>query len=126
MKAVIYLTKRTMFMWPQIYVEDLVKKLEVRDFDVSIISDDTPDEIAKREIKSSRYLIGVPNRFERYAEDTEVIRLLGATKEGKGVVSTVQCAGCLENVQDSMDCLWEDTLCMWEITPNDILEAACL
>lgn len=126
MKAVLYLTRRVRFEWPKMYVEELLRKLADRGFKISIISDDTDEKTAKQEIQSSTLFIGVPNKFDKFVGETKRIRLLGATKEGEGVVSTVQCAGCVENIKDSIDCLWEDVICMYEITPNDVLEAACL
>lgn len=126
MKATLYITKRVRFQWPNFYVLELVEKLNDRGFKVSVISDDTEEGIAKREIESSDLYVGVPNKFDKYGGKGKRIRLLGATKEGEGVVSSVQCAGCVENIKDSIDCLWEDSLCMYEITPNDVLEAACL
>lgn len=126
MKAVIYVTKRVMYKWPQMYIDELVAKLQRRDYDVSVISDDTIRKIAKREIESADLFIGVPNKFDELCDKAKRIRLLGATTEGEGVVSSVQCAGCVENQGNPIDCMWSDELCMYEITPNDILEDACI
>jgi len=114
-----------MYKWPQPYVSELVRKLDLLGYEVSIISDDTIKKIAKREIGQADLFVGVPNKFDELPTEAKRIRLLGATTEGEGVKSTVQCVGCVENLGNPIDCLWADELCMHEITPNDILEVMC-
>lgn len=125
MKATLYLTRRVKYEWPQMYVDELVLKLDKKGYSTSIISDDTPEDVASKEITESELFIGVPNKFDSYACKGKRIKLLGATIKGEGAKSTVQCAGCVDKLDNMVDCLWQDELCMLEITPNDILEVAC-
>ena len=127
MKVTVYLTHRVGYSWPQAYINELGRKLNERGYHVSVISDDTPDEIARREINDSNFFVGVPNRFDAYnPPGTKRVVLYGAKKGSDGVTSSVQCAGCFDNCENVVDCLFQDELCMKEITPNDILEFMCL
>lgn len=124
MKVVLYLTHRVMFKWPQEYINDFARKANASGFDVNIISDDTDVSVAKREIETADFFVGVKSPFDWIIPKGERIYFSGAKKSG-GIQSPIQCAGCIDNMEDIMDCLWEDNLCMWEITPNDILEVMC-
>ena len=55
------------------------------------------------------------------SEGKRTISLQGSDFKGEGVKSTMQCAGCRQNMENVIDCLWEDEICMYEITPNDVL-----
>jgi ADP-heptose:LPS heptosyltransferase len=127
MKIAIYPTEKIFQKWPDSYWGELTDKLLKLKHRVFILSDDNPHEKNDEILSDCDLYIGAPGQYYDLAKEKgiQVIGLLGATKKGEGVVSTTACAGCLDIMENVVDCNWQDDLCMLEITPNDVLEAVC-
>lgn len=142
MKIAIHLTERVMFQWPLTYWVELVRKLTDLGHDVYALSDepnvtnqsDNPkfharlhlsDEESRKVISECDVFIGVPLKYHDMAKDLGVrtIALLGATFKGDGVKTTMICGGCLDKLENKVDCNFEDEICYSEITPNDVIAA---
>ena len=122
MNLVLYLTNRIKYKWPKEYSEEFIEKLKTRGHNISIISDDTEEQKAKSVIYECDYFIGVKGPFDEFPSCGKRVFIRAASSQGEGPLSTMQCAGCEEKLPGRVDCLWEDELCMKEVTPNDVLE----
>jgi ADP-heptose:LPS heptosyltransferase len=144
MKVCIHLTEKVTYVWPIEYWVELIHKLTKDGHEVYAVSDEynvkiedknpllfdrlnLSDELSKQVIAKCDVFVGAPLKYYYMAREVGVktVGLLGATLKGEGVESTTQCAGCREHIEHVNDCIWEDTLCMHEITPNMVLEAVC-
>jgi len=132
-----------MFDWPLIYWKELLGKLTAAGHDVFLFSDEAtvqikdsnpklhdrlhlPDEESEAEIGKCDLFIGFPLKYADMAKrrGVKVILLLAATKHGSGVRSSAPCGGCIDNLSGQNDCMFGgDLLCLWEITPNDVMAA---
>lgn len=140
MRIAAHLTEKLMYRWPVSYWVELIHKLTKQGHHVYAVSDEytvaikddnpllhnclhLPDEQTEKVIAGCDLYIGVPGKYYDMAKrnGVRVVGLLGATKKGEGVVSSSQCAGCTDLMPNRIDCLWADELCMFEITPNDVL-----
>lgn len=140
MKIAAHLTEKVMFRWPVGYWVELIHKLTKAGHDIYCFSDEytvdikdnnprlhnrlhLSDEDSEKEIAKCDVFIGPPLKYYDMAKRNglELVGLLAATLNGEGVKSTTQCAGCLDNLQGMIDCLWKDEICLLEITPNDVM-----
>lgn len=123
MIVALYVSKQVFRKWPDEYVKELVGKLIARGDRVFIVEDDAPenDEV----ITNCDLFVGVPGEYAELAKakGKRVVLLLGPTLQGDGVKSTIICAGCLDKLGMLPDCFFKDEICMYEITPNDVLGA---
>jgi len=127
MRVAIYHSDKIFHRWPESYVGELAQKLLDRGHRVFIVKDDSPKETNEKVISECDCFVGAPGEYYAIAKEKglRVIGLLGATKKGEGVVSSIACAGCMDVMDNLMDCMWHDDLCMAEITPNDVLGVLC-
>jgi ADP-heptose:LPS heptosyltransferase len=123
MIVALYVSKRVFRAWPDEYVKELVGKLIARGDRVFIVEDDAPEN--EDVITNCDLFVGVPGEYAELAKakGKRVIHLLGPTLRGEGVVSPIICAGCLDKMEGKQDCFFGDEICMYEITPNDVLGA---
>lgn len=142
MKIAIHLTERVMYAWPLEYWIELVKKLTDLGHELYALSDEPnvknesknpkfhdrlnlPDDESRKVLAECDLFIGPPLKYYRMAEElgVRVIGLLGATFKGEGVRTTNICGGCLDKLENKVDCVFYDELCYHEITPNDVIAA---
>lgn len=123
MKIAIYPTEKIFSKWPDSYWGELTDKLLKKGHRVFIINDENPKDKNDEILSDCDLYIGAPGEYYDLARDKciRVIGLLGATRNGEGVISTAPCAGCIDVMPDVVDCIWHDDLCMMMITPNDII-----
>jgi ADP-heptose:LPS heptosyltransferase len=144
MKVAIHLTERVTYRWPIEYWVELIGKLTKAGHEVYAVSDEPnvriedknpllfdrtqlSDELSKTVIAKCDVFVGAPLKYYKMAKELNVraIALLGSTFKGDGVKTSAQCGGCRDNMENVNDCLFEDELCFWEITPNDVMEVLC-
>ena len=144
MKVAIHLTEKITFKWPIDYWVELIRKLTKAGHEVYALSDEynikiedknpllfdrlnMDDELSEKVIAQADVFVGVPGKYFQMARKvgTRAIALLGSSHDGEGVRSSMPCSPCRGNIENVNDCIWEDELCMWEITANDVLEAIC-
>jgi len=144
MKVAIHLTERVTYRWPIEYWVELIRKLTAKGYEVYAVSDEPnvriddknpllfdrlhlSDDLSKKAIAKCDAFVGAPLKYYDMAKEVGVrtIGLLCSTLKGDGVKTTVPCAGCRENMQNINDCIYEDELCGYELTPNDVLEVLC-
>lgn len=142
MRIVVHLTERIMFQWPLTYWTELVRKLTDAGHDLYAISDEPnvtnesknpkfhdrlhlSDEDSRKVISKCDVFIGPPLKYYDMAKELGVrtVALLGATFKGDGVRTTNICGGCLDKLENKVDCNFLDELCMSEILPNDVIAA---
>ena len=141
MKIAVHITEKLMYDWPLCYWKELLGKLTKAGHDVYLFSDELtvriddsnpklhdklhlPDDQSEEEIGKCDLFIGFPLKYARMAAKCGVktILMLGATNKGDGVKTTAPCGGCVDNVPGQNDCMYAgDQLCLWEITPNDVM-----
>jgi ADP-heptose:LPS heptosyltransferase len=141
MKIAAHVTEKVMFSWPVEYWVEFFRKVTRDGHEVYIVGEDDyveirdknpllfdrlrmGDEVSRQVISKCDVFVGPPLKYYEMAKDAKVrtVAMLGATFKADGVKSSTQCAGCLDHLENVNDCLWEDSLCMWEIPPNDILK----
>ena len=144
MKICIHLTERVTYKWPIEYWIELIGRLThlgheiyaVSDEDNVRIDDKNPllfdrlhlgDELSKTVIAKCDVFVGPPLKYYDMAKELGIrtVAFLGSTFKGEGVKTTAQCGGCRENIKNVNDCIFEDELCYWEITPYDVMEEVC-
>ena len=142
MRIAVHLTERVMFCWPATYWTELIKKLTDAGHDLYALSDETnvsnasqnprlhdrlhlSDEESRKVIAECDVFIGPPLKYHDMAKELGVktIALLGATLKGDGVRTTTVCGGCLDKLDNKVDCNWGDEICYYEILPNDVIAA---
>jgi hypothetical protein len=139
MRIALQLTDRIKYRWPAEYCAEFIRKATKKGHDVFVVADepnirldmkgegiyDRTKEKAEDVFESCDVFVGPPLRLADVSarKGLKQVRLLGASLEGAGVRSTTFCCGCVQKMTPMIDCLWMDELCMWEITPNDVLEA---
>ena len=114
--------------WPKEYCEELFAKLIDLGDRVFVVTDDLTDEKAHETIAACTHFVGTPGKYMDMAKSLRVkcVALLGPTLQGEGIKSPIVCAGCLDKIDPKpQDCFFEDELCAWEISPNDVVEAIC-
>ena len=114
--------------WPKEYCEELFAKLIDRGDRVFVVTDDLPDEQVRETIGSCTHFVGTPSKYMDMAKSLGVkcVALLGPTLRGEGIKSPIVCAGCLDKLDPKpQDCFFEDEICLFEITANDVVEAIC-
>ena len=141
MKIAVHITEKLMYDWPLEYWLELLGKLTKSGHEVYLYSDELTvninsenprlhdrlhlsDEEAETSIKQCDLFIGFPLKYAGMAANCGVktILMLGATNKGDGVKTTAPCGGCVDNVPGQNDCMYAgDQLCLWEITPNDVM-----
>ena len=124
MKVAIHVTEKMFQKWPDEYCAELTQKLLDKGHRVFYVKDDIPEDANRKVIEEADLFIGAPSGYTFYAkqEGVRVIELLGPTLKGEGVKSPTVCHGCIDRTDNRNDCFFGDEICMWEITPNDILE----
>jgi ADP-heptose:LPS heptosyltransferase len=141
-KIAAHITERLMYDWPQIYWMELLQKLTRQGDDVYLFSDELPVQIkdtnpklhdrlhlpdaeSEAAIGECDLFIGFPLKYADMAKRKGVKTiLLQAATNGPGVKTSVPCGGCRDNVPGQNDCMFGgDGLCLWEITPNDVMAA---
>jgi ADP-heptose:LPS heptosyltransferase len=144
MKVAIHLSEKVTYKWPLEYWVELIGKLTKQGHEVYAFSDEPyvriddtnpllfdrlrlTDEIAKTEIAKCDVFVGAPLKYYDMAKEAKVrtVGLLGATHKGEGVKTTAPCGACRDNMENINDCIFEDEMCGYEITPNDVLEVVC-
>jgi ADP-heptose:LPS heptosyltransferase len=141
MRIALQLTDRIKYRWPAEYCAEFIRKAAAKGYDVFVVADepnirldmkgehifDRTNEKAEGVLESCDVFVGPPLRMASIAKrrGLKQVQLLGASLEGTGVRSTTFCAGCVQKMEPMLDCLWQDELCMSEITANDVLEAIC-
>ena len=142
MKIAVHLSERVFFSWPLPYWTELVKKLTDKGHDLYALSDEVnvtnesknprfrdrlhlSDEESRKVIAECDVFIGPPLKYYDMAvgSGVRVIGLLTSTFKGEGVRTTNICGGCLDKLADKTDCNWNDEICGWELTPNDVIAA---
>jgi hypothetical protein len=142
MKIAVHLTERVCYEWPLAYWVELVRKLTDAGHDLYALSDEPnvtnesknpkfhdrlhlSDDESRKVIADCELFIGPPLKYYDMAKDIGVrtIALLGATLKGDGVQTTAICGGCLDKLENKNDCIFEDELCYWELSPNDVISA---
>ena len=143
LKIAAHITQKLMYDWPLIYWLELLGKLTKEGHDVYLFSDELPvqikdsnpklhdrlhlpDEQSEEEISTCNIFIGFPLKYAEMAKrkGVKTVLLLAATNKGHGVKTSVPCGGCIDNVPGQNDCMFGgDQLCLWEITPNDVMAA---
>jgi ADP-heptose:LPS heptosyltransferase len=125
MKIALHVTERIFQKWPNEYCAELTQKLLDRGHRVFYVKEDFAQDANRKVIEEADLFIGAPSEWTEYAEGAGVktLKLLGPTLKGDGVKSPTICHGCIDRMDNRTDCFFEDEICMWEITPNDILEA---
>lgn len=142
MKIAIHLTERVMFCYPMEYWVELVRKLIDRGHEIYAFSDEPnvaseyknehfhsrlhlPEAKARKAMSECDLFIGVPLRYYGMAKELGIrtIGILGSTFKGEGVRTTNVCGGCLDKLSNKTDCIFQDEICYWEVTPADILNA---
>lgn len=136
MKIALHITDRTLFTWPAVYWQDLIKRLIDADHEVFIFSDEShvninikhervhkcfgmSNDVINSTISKCDLFIGVPLKFSKLAKANglKIINLLGSTLDGEGIKSPLMCAGCIDKTGNEIDCAFQDELCMHRITP---------
>ena len=140
-KIALQLTDRIKYRWPPEYCAEFIRKATKAGHEIHVVADEP-------NVRLDMTGDGIHNRLEENADDVlddcdvfvgpplrladvsrlkglKQVRLLGASLEGEGVQSTTFCCGCVQKMQPMIDCLWSDEICMYEITPNDVMEAIC-
>ena len=144
MKIAIHLTERVTHRWPIEYWIELIHKLTKLGHEIYAVSDEPnvriddknplmfdrthlSDELSKLVIAKCDVYVGPPLKYYDMAKELGIrtVGFLGSTFKGEGVKTTAPCGGCKENIPDTIDCIFEDEVCFWEITPNDVMEAVC-
>jgi len=140
-RIALQLTDRLKYRWPADYCAEFIHKASKRGHEIFVITDepnvrldmkgdgiydrtkDKPEDV----IESCDIFVGPPLRLADVAKrkGLKLVCLLGASLNGVGVQSSTFCAGCEEKMDPRIDCLWQDEICMDEITANDVLEAIC-
>lgn len=142
MRIAVHLTERVMFSWPMAYWIELVKKLTDAGHDLYAISDEynvgnnstnpkfhdrlhLSDDESRKVIADCDVFIGPPLKYYDMAKELGVrtVAILGATLKGDGVKTSNICGGCLDKLENKNDCNFDDEICYWEVTPNDIIAA---
>lgn len=143
-KICIHLTERVTYKWPLEYVIELIGRLTKLGHEVYAVSDENnikiedknpllfdrlhlTDDLSKLVIAKCDVFVGPPLKYYQMARELGVrtVALLGCTYSGEGVKTTAPCGGCRENIENVNDCVFEDELCMWELTPLDVMEDVC-
>jgi ADP-heptose:LPS heptosyltransferase len=141
MKFSIHLTEKVPYKWPIEYWVELIHHLTKKGHEVYAVSDEPhveikdenpllfdrlhlSDDLSKIVIAQSDAFVGAPLKYFHMAVEAGVktVVLQGPSFKGEGVKTSVQCGGCIENIENVQDCIWEDYLCLFEITPYDVLE----
>jgi len=127
MKVCLHKSKRVMESWPEPYCDELFAKLIDRGDRAFVVTDDLDDAKAEGTIAACDYFVGTPGKYLDMAKahGVKTVALLGPTLKGEGVRSPIICAGCKDKLDNPVDCYFGDEVCMWEIPPNDVLEAIC-
>ena len=144
MKVAIHLTEKVTYRWPIDYWIELIRKLTTKGHEVYAVSDEPyvriddtnpllfdrlhlADDLSKIVIAKCDAFVGPPLKYYQMAKELGVktVALLGSSFNGDGVKTSAQCGGCRENMKNVNDCVFEDELCYFEITPNDVLEVLC-
>ena len=112
MKVYFNRSEKIMEKWPDPYWYELKNKLCEKGHCVT-------DEVSE----ADAYVGPVDSIYKSF--HGRRIGLLGPTLEGEGVKSPIICAGCKEKLENQVDCIFQDELCMLEITPNDVMRALC-
>lgn len=139
MKIALQLTDRLKYRWPPEYCAEFIRKAVKRGHEVHVVADEQNvglemtgtgihnrlKESAGDVVQECDVFVGPPLDLAAVAKrgGVRTVCLLGASLEGEGVVSTTFCCGCVQKMEPMIDCLWNDEICMNEITPNDVLEA---
>jgi len=141
MRIAIHVTERVMFTWPSSYWAELIRKVTKSGHEVYVFSDDTNlswdlkndkvynliglSEKEERDgMEACEVYVGPPLKYYDMAKSFGIrtIALLGATLNGEGVKTSNVCGGCLDKLDNKVDCTFGDEFCYYEITPNDVLE----
>ena len=120
---------KVMESWPTPYCEELFAKLIDRGHRAFVVTDDLTDDKARETIAMCDYFVGVPTKYLQMSKELKVktVALLGPTLKGEGVRAPIVCAGCLDKIDPKpIDCFFEDEICLYEVTANDVLEALCV
>lgn len=143
MRIALQLTDRIKYRWPADYCREFAHKASDRGHEVFMVADepdvvvnmtkqgvyDRTKEKALDVLETCDVFVGPPLALADGAErrGLKVVALQGASLRGTGVRSSTFCAGCDSEgkLEPRLDCLWEDELCMSELTPNMVLEAIC-
>jgi hypothetical protein len=143
MKIALQLTDRLKYRWPPDYCREFACKAVEKGHEVFMVADETnicvqiqrkgiydsTKDKATTVVRLCDVFVGPPLALADYAKANGVrtIVLQGASLRGDGVRSTTFCVGCDSEgkLEPRVDCLWSDELCMWEISPNDVLEVIC-
>jgi ADP-heptose:LPS heptosyltransferase len=139
MRIALQLTDRIKYRWPAEYCAEFIRKAVKKGHEVHVMADEPNikldmkgegiyDKLKERPedvLETCDVFVGPPLRLASIAKrrGLKTVMLLGASLDGVGVVSTTFCAGCVQKMDPMLDCLWQDELCMREISPNDVLEA---
>jgi len=140
-KIALQLTDRIKYRWPAEYCGEFIRKASAKGHEVHVVADeenvrldmagegifDRLKEDAECVIEECDVFVGPPLALADFAKrrGKKMVMLLGASLAGEGVQSTTFCAGCVQKMEPMVDCLWQDEICMFEITANDVLEAIC-
>lgn len=140
MRIAVHVTDRVKHRWPKEYWGELIRKLTARGHEVFMFSDDPHIrkddenplfhdrcrmENPKAELRTCDLFIGPALNFYRIAKEEGVraIALLGPDADAEGVKATIHCVDCKAHSEETVDCFWNDELCMEHIQPNDVISA---
>lgn len=137
-----HVTERVFHTWPASYWAEFLRKATAAGHDVYVFSDDALVSVdtknpkvysliglSEKEIhdglEACQVFVGPKLRYYHLAKHLglKMVGLLGATLEGEGVKSPHPCAGCLDKLENQTDCFWGDEVCLYEVTPNDVMNA---
>ena len=142
MRVAVHVTERVFHAWPSSYWAEFLRKATAAGHDVYVFSDDDcisfetqnpkvynliglSDAEERQGMKDCDVFVGPKLRYYDMAVELGVrtVGLLGATLEGDGVKSPHPCAGCLDKLENQVDCFFGDEVCLLEVTPNMVLAA---
>lgn len=126
MKVCVHQSKKVMQAWPEEYCAELFDKLIKRGDRAFLVTDDLEISKVRETIAQCDYFVGTPGEYLDIAKGMGVktVALLGATLKGEGLKSPIVCAGCLDKIDPKpIDCFFQDEICLYEVTPNDVLGA---
>jgi len=142
MRIACHVSNRVFHTWPAEYWYEFIEKATKAGHDIYVFSDESgvlldvknphvysliglTDDEERQGMEVCDVFVGPKLRYYHMADEfgLKMVGLLGATLDGCGVKSTHPCAGCLDKLENQVDCYFADELCYTEITPNDVLAA---
>src|SRR5574341_54713 len=83
-----------------------------------------PDSVAAREIGNCDVYTGPVLKYYAMAKKAGIraVAILGPTLKAEGVKATLPCVGCIDTMENRLDCFWHDEICQYHVTPNDLIK----